>query len=520
MHFEQLGLCVNCNPQDEAAEQVKTELLLNDSNKDENNCKNCSNDNQNYDSLLIQVQVTKTENGENDINNKIVNAFDEIEIIIQAFESAFTKRHEKVIDHFNELRNQILEDTSLEAENQKNEGEPTQKEHIIVQVANYERKCLNNLNSMPLQIGEIKNIFSKISKRLALWINFVHYTEMLDEERKILYDSAMSAKHMLLNSVKFFNSLLFLGQLPVYEKDEFTSRKKLKYKEFTYMDILNRDRLNANYKPGKIVYNSLAFTPKYLILKTMWMSLIHVDKIVISLQVFNELTGLNEIVMKYFDNNGQLINENVEHKNCQVLSMITSEKYIVFSIEYFDSNANYGKMYSLKLFDLNLCLSKSVAINYKPVLVYQTYCQLYLVTNEAPFIRVIDWNLVENSVFGQEIDSNGPFYLPNIAQVYVRSEKLYVRDHENMLIKVLDLKKGNLIKSIKINLLDCLLHIDSIGRIIVINQDSKILYIFDESSRIQFEYDLTFIQNITSFCVIDNGHLLINDALNKILHVI
>ena len=199
--------------------------------------------------------------------------------------------------------------------------------------------------------------------------------------------------------------------------------------------------------------------------------------------------------------------------------MITSEKYIIFAIEYFDKNQNFGKNYALKLFDLNLCLSNSKSLDYKPVIVYQTFCQIYIVTNKAPLIHVLDWNLEETSKFGQDIDSTEPFYMPNVSQVFVRNEILYVRDIENIFIKVLDLNKGNLIKLININLIDCLLHIDSIGRIIVINQDSKILYIFDESSKIQFEFDLTFIQTISSFCITDNGHLLINDSLLKILFI-
>jgi hypothetical protein len=458
--------------------------------------------------LLENVKISDSKSG---INQNLAKALDEIDSIITIFKENYQNRINKIKDHFSHLSNQIQLDS-------KNSNIALIE--ILGELQIYEMRCLTNINTNPIQVNNVQQLFSNKSKLLKIWKNFLH-SEITHPEVKLeIYNSALTTKQLLLNSAKFFNSLLFLGQLPVYEYDKVTNKKQLKYNEFTYIDILNTDRLNINYKPGKIVYNSLAFTPNYQILKTMWMSLIHVDRIVICLQVFNQLTCLNEIIIKYFDNNGHLINENLEHENCEVLSMITSEKFIIIAIEYFDKNHNFGKKYSIKLFDLNLNLSNLISIDYKPVLVYRTFCQIYIVTNKAPFIHVFDLSLEEKNSFGQDLDSSEPFYMPNVTQIYVRNEKLYVRDYENIFIKVLDLNKGNLIKIININLLDCLLHIDSIGRIIVINQDSKILYIFDESSKILFEYDLTFIQNITSFCITDNGHLLINDAQNKDLHVI
>jgi hypothetical protein len=389
------------------------------------------------ESFILRLLATNNETTyyeqENKISGKLVNLISEIEIIIKSFENELIIIDEKISDHCNELRDLIQEDEQLESrylqiEKTIDDVLILEKDNLLDYINVYEEKCLENLKTLPEQMVEVKEIFANVEEKLNFWKAFVIKIDLTPRERYSLYNSALTTKQLLLNSAKFFNSLLFLGQLPVYEYDKVTNKKQLKYNEFTYIDILNTDRLNINYKPGKIVYNSLAFTPNYQILKTMWMSLIHVDRIVICLQVFNQLTCLNEIIIKYFDNNGHLINENLEHKNCEVLSMITSEKFIIIAMEYFDKNHNFGKKYSIKLFDLNLNLSNLISIDYKPVLVYRTFCQIYIVTNKAPFIHVFDLSLEEKNSFGQDLDSSEPFYIPNVTQIYVRNEKLYVRD--------------------------------------------------------------------------------------------
>ena len=466
--------------------------------------------------LLSKVEINY--HGEENINLKLIEIISEIDSIIKTFHNDLNKIQTKINDHCNHLRKQFEYKNNRVADSEsENENE---SKNMIEQYCNlnhinsYEQRCSKNLKNERSQMLEIKAIFIKSAEKLVFWKNFIHNIELSSKEKVNLFNSVKEMKNMLINSGKFFNSLIFTGQLLVYEEG------KLKYNEFSYNDILNTDRLNANFKTGKIIYATLAFTPNYQTLATMWMSLIRVDKIIICLQVFNQLTNINEVIIKYFNNNGQLIGENLENRNCEIMSMTTSEQHIAFAIEYFNKNDNFGKKYALKLYDLDLCLTSTVSIDYQPLMIHKTCSHIYILTNTAPFVHVHDWNLNEKFTFGQDLNQNEAYFMPNATQIFVRNEKLYIRDHDNIFIKVLDLYKGHLIKIININLLDCLLHIDSIGRIIVINQDCKILYIFNEYGQIQLEYDLTFIQDISSFCVTDNGHLLINDSDKKILHII
>jgi hypothetical protein len=493
----------------------------------------CLTDENFINHLLLKIEPQNNNNNNNeDPNGNLVNLMGEIDIIIKSFQNELDITHVKIQDHCTQLRDQIENDCRFATNNRGNNNEDetassdsdsadndlmVEKDRLLNHIDSYEHKCLNGLNSHPNQLVLIKDLFKNCCEKLEFWENFVAKMDLTDKERGDLYSSALAMKQMLLNSSKFFNSLLFSGQLLVYEADDNLELnvKKLKYIDFTYIDILNVDRLDANYKTGKIVYKNLAFTPVYQTLRTMWMSLLRIDKIIICLHVFNENKKTDEILIKFFDNNGQLINENLDNMNCEVVSMVTSEKYIVFAFEYF----NTGK-FALKLYDLDLRLVNAVALSYTPVQIHQTYCYIYVLSSTAPFVHVHDWNLEEKYAFGQDRDSNKAFFMQNVTQIYVRNEKLYVRDGENVCLKVFELNNGSLIKVINVNLVDCLLHIDSIGRIIVINQDSKILYIFDEFGKILFEYDLTYIQTITSFCITNNGHLLINDAENKALHIV
>ena len=201
----------------------------------------------------------------------------------------------------------------------------------------------------------------------------------------------------------------------------------------------------------------------------------------------------------------------------ELIIMTTNQTSVVIASKYKNGDT-VG--YQLNLYNLDLHLQRSRLIAYKPVLIYCTDCFIYVLSETLPFVHVHEWNLNEKKSFGQDLNEDKPFYIPNLSQIFIRDEHLYVTDHENIDIKVFDLNEGNLIKKIVINLLDCLLHIDSIGKIIVINQDSKLLCIFNELAQILFEYDLTFIENITSFCITDNGYLLINDSSKKVLHII
>ena len=321
---------------------------------------------------------------------------------------------------------------------------------------------------------------------------------------------------MLLNSKKFYDSLFFLGQLLVYTSsvnEDGTCKKSLKLNEFSYSDILNIDRLTSSHKPSTIDYNQICRSLFNQSIETIWLSLFTNECLAICFQIRDENQESNKIIMKLMDNNGQLLKEKNNYNNCELVTMNTCNKYVVLAIRC-------NSIFQLHLNELLVNNIKTISLNYEPILIHCTECFIYVLSNKAPFIHVHDWSLVEYKTFGQDLDSSSTYFMSIVTQIFVRNEKLYARDQKNAYIKVFELHTGILLKIIDINLLDCLLHIDSIERIIVINQDSKILYIFDELANILFEYDLTFIHTISSFCVTYNGHLLLNDTESKILHVI
>ena len=411
------------------------------------------------------------------------------------------------------------------------------KDQLLNEVHLYEAKCIENLKKHSLQKEYIIKCFESANIKLGESYNLLSNQESLNEQIvENLLNSSIILDNKLQNSAIFFESLLFTGKYLVYKDkimekklktDAYTSSyyvssfKELKYEEFTYIDILNIDRLTENHSTSKsiIKYRDLCLNKNNQTIKGIWLALFTNRRLVINFSIQNQITNQYEMIFKLMNSNGELLKEKCDCSNCELIIMTTSQTSVIVALRWTNDNETVVN-YKLVSYDLDLNLRHSRFIDYKPMSIHCTDCFIYVLSDIEPFVHVHDWNLKVKFAFGQDTDANEPYFMPNLFQIYVREEQLYVRDQENVSIKVFDLSKGNLIKKIDINLVDCLLHIDSIERIIVINQDSKILYIFDDLGKISFEFDLTFIETITTFCIADNGHLLINDGGKKVLHII
>ena len=372
----------------------------------------------------------------------------------------------------------------------------------------YENKCLKNLDQYISQKDEVVYLFNIFNDKINSWFKELTTSEFIDENLDFIFESSKIMEHVLLNGENFYESLIFLGQILMLDTDNETGQIMLKLNDFSYINILNIDRLKSSYRPKTIDYNYISRCLYNQSISSIWLSLFTTDCLAICFQIQDEKS--KNIVIKLMNNNGQQLKENVDYIKSELITMTTFKNLGVLAIR---RNSNYY----LYLNDSLVDEKNNCSIAYEPILIYCTECCIYILSEEAPFIRVFDWNLKEKNSFGQDLDSQKPYFMQKVIQIFIHNEKMYIRETDKNFIKLFNLKNGYLLNSINLNLLDCLLHIDSFGRIIVINQDSKILYIFDESSKILYEYDLTFIQTINSFCISYNGHLLINDAENKIL---
>jgi hypothetical protein len=443
---------------------------------------------------ILNMKPTKIFRGNlYEITDKLL---DDNELLIQNFFKDLNNHEKKIRTHCQYLRHEIGQEKTC----------------LLQEVELYEQKCLNSLENKSIQKDHVLSLYTNSVQKLSLWKDELNRPVIEDTCLKFIYESAKQLEHVLLNSKSFFDSLLFLGQLLVYLPSP--NGHVLKYNEFSYSDILNIERLNNSYQASTIDYNHICRNLYNQAFEGIWLSLFTNDCLAICFQIYDVSLAQNRILMKLMDNNGQLLKENNDYVNSEVVTMTTWNKYVVLAVR-----SNLTRKCQLNLNDFLVSNVKATMLDYEPMLIHCTECFIYVLSNKAPFVRVHDWNLEEKYAFGQDLDPFQGYYMPNVIQIYIRNEKLYVRDGENVFLKVFELNNGSLIKVINVNLVDCLLHIDSIERIIVINQDSKILYIFDEFGKISFEYDLTFIQTITSFCITYNGHLLINDAVGKVMYV-
>jgi hypothetical protein len=440
---------------------------------------------------MLKLKPLKVHRGV--LHNKLVKIISEIEYIIKNFQSELNNIDSKIKQHCQFLRNEITDDYQLN--------------HI----ENYEQKCLNSLSAQSAQRVFIQYLFNNSLLKVENWTKTVERVDITHKDENFIYNSAIAMKKMLINCSKFYDSLIFHGELLVIEY----RINLLKYDGFSFVDILNIDRLlSSSNRPSKIEYKNLVFNASFQILKSFCLSMIRLDAIIITLHVYNEISKNYEIILKSIDNDGELMNENLDNINCELVKMITCDKFVLIAVKLLNV---YDGFY-LKLYDFDFNLIRSVLIGFEPVSIYRSDCFIYVLSNKAPFIHVYNWYLEEIYSFGQDKQPSEAFYMPNVVQIFVRDEKVFVRDME--CIKVLGLRSGEMLGLINVYMVDCLLHIDSIGRIIVIDQNNKISYVYDEDGNVLFDYDLGYIGTISSFSIIYNGHLMISDDENKVLYVV
>jgi hypothetical protein len=444
---------------------------------------------------------------------------------INAFKSTKLKKIDDLISYCRFLRNQVNADYDLADVSQLKRTfcetcamtKIFTKHELINTIDIYEHKCIQNLQVQSIQRDYVDEVFSQCEKKLVVYQLLLDKTNLTCEQLDQVHDSLRQMQNILENSEKFHDSLFYLGQLLVYKNmhdDQYSqcAAKQMKFEEFTYSNILNIERLNENFERSQLSYMQLCQLVQTV--KSIWLVLFAHERLAIGLHLYAEQTKTDMVCVKITDSNGTVMNEIKEISGSRMLSMTTSDTHILIALHNTQTS-----LYELKLFDLDLKTVHVMTADYEPVHMAIDTCYTYVLSTQSPFIHVYNELLEAKHEFGQDGCADQPFYMPNIIQFHVHNDAFYYRDVENTFIKVLSFSNGLPLKLIAVNLVDCLFHIDAIGRIIVVNQDNKILYLYNDDGQIVFEYDLTYVQNIDSFCISNNGHLLINDTVNKILHI-
>jgi hypothetical protein len=481
---------------------------------------------------LLKLKPVQVYRGE--MLEKLDSNLKSIEKRIEKFftELSLNFQEMQIQEHCEMLRNEIISDCQIDSPNSNIEH----KTKLLDEVSLYEKRCMENLRKpSSSQKNNVIKFFENSNSKLIKFIDLLKNNNGLNDKIvENILNVTIVLDNKLKNGATFFKSLLFRGKFLIYKEKNGDKRlkidadslyviaptaKELMYDEFTYIDILNIERLlQKDMNKCIISYSALCLNINNQIIKGIWLAIFSSERLVFCFSIYNEATLKHEIHLKLMNRNGELTKESFDKdSDCELILMTTNQTSVIIALKYKNDD---NVAYKLNIYNLDLNLKRSRLIAYKPLLIYCTDCFIYVLSETSPFIHCHEWNLNEKYSFGQDKNEDEPFYIPNLSQIFIRDEHLYVRDHENIDIKVFDLNEGYFIKKIEINLLDCLLHIDSIGNIIVINQDSKILCLFNELAQILFEYDLTFIENITSFCITDNGYLLINDSSRKVLHII
>jgi hypothetical protein len=134
-------------------------------------------------------------------------------------------------------------------------------------------------------------------------------------------------------------------------------------------------------------------------------------------------------------------------------------------------------------------------------------------------VDLFDLNFEKLASFGQLIDESEPFYLESSKEIIIQNDKIYICLNNEKSIKILERSSGLLLKTIDIDLENCILQVNSLSKILAVNRINKKLLLYDENGKLICENELINIQNISSFFITNENLLVVNDFPNRILYV-
>jgi hypothetical protein len=428
----------------------------------------------------------------------------------------------------------------------------------------------------------------KISRHLEFLQVFITKSELSDHKMKFAFKLASHINVSIKLNQNFLNSILFDKKILLLNNDEIDFKFYYDFDDVLNIPrrLLQNDDDNIkkqiiDYKNNSYFNNDFAKELKKEI-KNIWISIFQNNYLIIFLQIYNYLTNKMEINLKLTNSNGDLIKDvclNDTSDDSLYLITLTNT-----NLHHFDSNfvlvavenisISATELHLLSVVDLKL-IKKIKLENYKPVFLSFSEMTILALSRQVPFIHQLNFFvddekslLEEYKAFGQNIDRANSFYMSNkIIQISSKfnDELLYVcfgsdkedeirfDDEEDInLIKIYSLSTKELIRKIKLPLYNCLVHIDSLLRIVVIDKTKRIMSVFteilfDDNDILNYEFehldnyklDKAFEKNeddvglnllykcslkhisgnISTFCIA-KGYVLINDSTNRIIYIL
>ena len=117
------------------------------------------------------------------------------------------------------------------------------------------------------------------------------------------------------------------------------------------------------------------------------------------------------------------------------------------------------------------------------------------------------------------IDESEPFYLESSKEIFIQNDKIYICLNNEQSIKILERSSGILLKTIDIDLENCILQVNALSKILAVNRINKKLLLYEENGKLICENELINIQNISSFFITNENLLVVNDFPNRVLYV-
>ena len=292
---------------------------------------------------------------------------------------------------------------------------------------------------------------------------------------------------------------------------------------------LNISRLqNTKYRSPRILsYKSHDNSSDYYTIIDIIVAPLLNSKIVMSSYGCTKLSQQHETNIKMFDYQSgfMLYKESWDLSNCHLYDMITFKSSIIMSIK------NEKEKLMIHIYNEYLDLVKSIEHQYFTDSLFANTDNLFLADHQAPFIHAFDWDLNgEIKSFGQDNNPNDAFFMTINDKLLIQFKKVYVLNIKSLLIQIYDLDSDRLFKSINLqdtfsSMSRALISVDNDERLIVAKTEERTIAvcssIHDDEIKIIYERDLNEeLSEISSITVTNDGYILINDSIEKVISLI
>lgn len=388
------------------------------------------------------------------------------------------------------LRKEVDSDVQVKIDKLKK-----QKNKLILQIDTFEEENLRNFKSNNGNILiEIDTVLNKIKEKIKVW-NKLLQSEDVNED---IIDNTIHKEVQVLQSILEYNQRLFHkiflnGKQMVFESKE----SELRIKNIYCIDFNRIKKTTAL----KILHKQEITIPD-----SIHLDMIN-DKILLCFSSYNE-TFSYHVKILLFENDGTLSKtELIPSESIPMLAIKNDDIYIIVQ--------NDGT-FSLKKLKFTLEEDSCEELGYSVCGVSIADDHIYLVSNTAPFIHVLNQELIEICSFGQDISFTEAYYLniENNSKVSIQADLIFHIKNESV-IEIITLSNGITIKNIEFNeiLTSHLIQVNFDATLSLFDKNEKRLEIYDTNRNQIEEFQ---IQNLTKpfycFNFSKNGCLLIMDA--------